>query len=140
MAPKKTAANTGENVSGTPNADFRILDTVLKACTFDDKPKSMNFNYIAKQLGFKNSATARERWRQVCKKNNWYCATDSNAAASPASRDVAAKRFAEVDLEVETPVEKSGHRPSDKKIKLEYPEYQAEQEEYAAWDDIPREG
>ncbi|KAI6090702.1 hypothetical protein F4821DRAFT_22691 [Hypoxylon rubiginosum] len=124
MPPKKAAATAGENAPDVPNAaDFRILDTILKACTFDDKPKSIDFDSIAKQLGFKNSAVARERWRQVCKKNNWYSATETDAAASPA---VVAKRLAELDLK---------DSPCQKKIKLE--DYQAED---LAWDNIPNGG
>ncbi|KAI0161018.1 hypothetical protein GGR52DRAFT_156104 [Hypoxylon sp. FL1284] len=85
MPPKKAAANSADNASDTPNStDFRILDAVLKACTLADKPKSIDFDLIAKQIGLKNSASAKERWRQICKKYKWYAASDPNTAASSA--------------------------------------------------------
>lgn len=70
MPPRKVAANSGEKDSDGPKAvEFRILDAVLKTCTPDDKPKSIDFELMTKKLGFKNIVVAKKRWSQVCKSN-----------------------------------------------------------------------
>ncbi|XXH04131.1 hypothetical protein Hte_010544 [Hypoxylon texense] len=106
MPAKKAAVKDGEDGPEAPNAaEFRILDTILKACTLEDKPKSIDFALIAKQLNFKTVASTKERWRQVCKKNGWYSATGTDPPTSSTGETVATKPPAKQASKTSTPVQ-----------------------------------
>ncbi|KAI4858755.1 hypothetical protein F4820DRAFT_467920 [Hypoxylon rubiginosum] len=107
MPPRKVAANSGEKDSDGPKAvEFRILDAVLKTCTPDDKPKSIDFELMTKKLGFKNIVVAKKRWSQVCKSNGWYSATGTGPATSSAGENVGTEHPAKQEPNASSAIQK----------------------------------
>ncbi|KAF3068982.1 hypothetical protein GL218_08205 [Daldinia childiae] len=80
MPPKKT-----NNKAQTLTArDIEIIDTILQACPPHSKPK-IDWTTVAPKLGLKNEPSAKETFRILCKKRNWFTAIDSESKPEPKS-------------------------------------------------------
>ncbi|KAI2634998.1 hypothetical protein GGS26DRAFT_534916 [Hypomontagnella submonticulosa] len=80
MPPKKSDAASGENAIPTlTGGDVKMIDTILKNCSPLAKPTPMDWDIVAKQLDLKNVHSAKERFRQICKKYNWFQQTADSA-------------------------------------------------------------
>ncbi|OTA98936.1 hypothetical protein M426DRAFT_97070 [Hypoxylon sp. CI-4A] len=89
MAPKKTENN--ESASGekglftlTPG-EQKLIDAVLKESPSTVKASLCNWAIVAGKLEMKNAKVAQERFRQVCKKFQWFegTATDAGTDTDP---------------------------------------------------------
>ncbi|KAL7621038.1 hypothetical protein AAE478_008350 [Parahypoxylon ruwenzoriense] len=105
MPPKKsdvTAASSGEDgaIALTPG-DVKMIDVVLKNSGPASKPNGANWTKIVEQLELKDAKSAKERFRQVCKKYQWFESEEASpgAAAAPPSKKRAAPRRTAKDAE-----------------------------------------
>ncbi|KAI0008456.1 hypothetical protein F4779DRAFT_641821 [Xylariaceae sp. FL0662B] len=133
MAPKKDTQPTNgsaENDGGVPltSPEFNLLDAVLKHAAM--KP-DVNWGAVAETAHFAGAKSARDRFRQVCKKHNWFegaeatpvsdaatTAPDATPKKSPAKRARKAKSedsAALGDDEAETPGKKRKIAPKKEK-------------------------
>ncbi|OTA97575.1 hypothetical protein M434DRAFT_248226 [Hypoxylon sp. CO27-5] len=102
MAPKKNDNSTSgeDTIVSLTAVDIKIIDAVLKGCLPTSKPIPTNWEVIAKQVDLKDGRNARERFRQVCKKHQWFENTvDDPATPSPSPK----KRGATQMLATPTP-------------------------------------
>ncbi|KAI0847666.1 hypothetical protein F5Y00DRAFT_271007 [Daldinia vernicosa] len=80
MPPKKT----DNKVQHLTPRDTEVIDTILQAFPPQSKPK-IDWTAIAQKLGLKNEPTAKETFRVLCRKRNWFNAIDSQSEAGPKS-------------------------------------------------------
>ncbi|KAI1140898.1 hypothetical protein F5Y05DRAFT_290512 [Hypoxylon sp. FL0543] len=97
MAPQKNnnAVSGGEDIAvNLSTGDVKLLDAVLKGCAHTSKPNPTNWEAISKQLDLKDSKSARERFRQVCKKHHWFEATaEEPVTPTPSPKKRAAREM-----------------------------------------------
>ncbi|KAI0384301.1 hypothetical protein F5Y04DRAFT_226647 [Hypomontagnella monticulosa] len=82
MPPKKADAAPGENATPTlTGGDVKMIDTILKNCGPSAKPAPTDWDHVAKLLDLKNTHVAKERFRQICKKYDWFQPKAGSATA-----------------------------------------------------------
>ncbi|KAI1081317.1 hypothetical protein F5B20DRAFT_535616 [Whalleya microplaca] len=73
MPPKKADGTSVEDGAPALTAgDVKMIDVVLKNCSAAAKPTLANWDKIVSQLNLKDTKSAKERFRQVCKKYQWF--------------------------------------------------------------------
>ncbi|KAI1645075.1 uncharacterized protein F4817DRAFT_344866 [Daldinia loculata] len=75
---------TNNKVQMLTPRDTEIIDTILQACPPHAKPK-IDWTTVAHKLGLKNEPSAKETFRILCKKRNWFTATDSQSKSESKS-------------------------------------------------------
>ncbi|KAI1662926.1 hypothetical protein F4813DRAFT_342374 [Daldinia decipiens] len=93
MAPTKTS----NKVQTLTPRDTEVIDTILQACPPDMKPKISDWDTIAHRLGFKTAASAKETFRILCKKREWFSPTDSQSESGFKSSSIPQKEAATQD-------------------------------------------
>lgn len=108
MAPRNNNSASGEDATVALSAgDVKMIDAVLKGCLPSSKPIPANWEVIAKQVDLKDGKSARERFRQVCKKHQWFENTvDDPATPSPSPKKRAASQM------ITTPTREQTMNPS----------------------------
>ncbi|KAI1379902.1 hypothetical protein F4677DRAFT_298286 [Hypoxylon crocopeplum] len=82
MPPKKSSGSS-ENNGGDVTlsaGDSKLIDTILKNCSPDSKPTQANWENITTRMGFKGVGVTKTRFGQVCKKYQWFGATEGDPA------------------------------------------------------------
>ncbi|KAI1408281.1 hypothetical protein F5Y13DRAFT_204974 [Hypoxylon sp. FL1857] len=95
MAPKNNNSSSSEDATvGFTTSDAKIIDTVLKSCLPTAKPNPSNWEEVAKQADLKDGKSARERFRQICKKHQWFeTSAKDPATPSPSPKKRAASQM-----------------------------------------------
>ncbi|KAI1084488.1 hypothetical protein F5B20DRAFT_593571 [Whalleya microplaca] len=94
MPPKKsTQQNNGAagDEGGVPltTPEYKLLDALLKHAA---KPQNINWEAVATAAHFANAKSAKDRFRQVCKKYNWFEDTEAATAQDAAAADATPKK------------------------------------------------
>ncbi|KAI0009813.1 hypothetical protein F4779DRAFT_580110 [Xylariaceae sp. FL0662B] len=73
MPPKKTdGAPAEDGIPSLTAGDVKMIDMILKNSAPEAKPNAVNWTKVVSQLNLKDMKSAKERFRQVCKKYQWF--------------------------------------------------------------------
>ncbi|KAI2472256.1 hypothetical protein F4781DRAFT_428508 [Annulohypoxylon bovei var. microspora] len=76
--------------------DSKIINVILRHCSASSKPTSASIDWeaVIQNLDFKTAESARERFRQLCKKHNWFESNkDPSTASSTPKKRAASQAF-----------------------------------------------
>ncbi|KAI5867529.1 hypothetical protein GGS23DRAFT_548752 [Durotheca rogersii] len=74
--PRKSRKDSGcvggDGASQITAVELKILNVIFKNCDATSKPRLTDWDGIAKPLDMKDGKSAKERFRQICKKMGWF--------------------------------------------------------------------